>query len=107
MPRKAPPAAPPAHSVGNMPMLNGAPIYVKVVIWMLMWFGLPVTMVAAFFFVFIGYLPSPLTEVAESMRMHRREMQDVLLWIRAVDRVQRQICRNTSTDPADRAACNL
>lgn len=103
MPRKNAPAAP---AVGNMPVLDGAPVYVKIVIWILMWFGLPVAMVVAFFFVFIGYLPSPLTEVAESMRAHRREMQDVLTYVRAMDRVQRQICRNTSSDAADRVACN-
>ena len=102
MPRRPP--APPVLAMA--PPLESAPIYVKLVVWLLTWFGLPVVMVIGFFFVFIGYLPSPLTEVASSMKEHRREMQDILEYVRNSTRVQRQICRNTSTDPADRAACN-
>jgi hypothetical protein len=87
--------------------LDGAPLYVKLVIWLLMWFGLPVVLVIAFFFVFIGYLPSPLLETNESMREHRREMTELLKFVAGQDRVMRQICRNTSTDPADRVGCGL
>jgi len=86
--------------------LDGAPVYVKLVIWMLMWFGLPVVMVLAFFFVFIGYLPSPVTETASNMRDHRRETGDILKYMETSTKLSRQICRNTSPDPADRVACN-
>lgn len=86
--------------------LDGAPVYVKLVIWMLMWFGLPVVMVTAFFFVFIGYLPSPVTETAANMRDHRRETGEILRYMETSARIARQICRNTSPDPADRVACN-
>lgn len=86
--------------------LDGAPLYVKLVLWLLMWFGVPTAMLIGFFFIYIGYLPSPLSETNMSMREHRREMSDLLKYVAGQDRVMRQICRNTSTDPADRVSCS-
>lgn len=98
--KQQPPAAMP-----GVP-LDGAPVYVKIVVWLLMWFGLPMMMVIAFFFVFIGYLPSPVTETASNMRDHRRETGEILKYMETNAKIARQICRNTSPDPADRVACN-
>ena len=89
-----------------MSSLEGAPPYVKLVVWLLMSLGLPSAMVIAFFFVFIGYLPSPLTEVQSSMREHRAEMRGVIAYVETTQRLLRQICRNTSHEAEDRAWCN-
>jgi hypothetical protein len=53
-----------------------------------------------------GYLPSPLTTLAQDMSNHKDEMRKVLQFVETSTRVQRQVCRNTSTNPAERVECD-
>lgn len=94
-------------SPGSMPVLNGAPWYVKLVIWLLVWFGFPVAMCVVFLMLIIGYIPSPITELSNDMRAHRGEMRDVLKYVETSARLQRQMCRNTSTNAVERGQCDL
>lgn len=82
-----------------------APWYVKLVVWGLIWFGLPTLGCVAFFLMFIGVIPSPLVDLRNDMRMHREEMLLVKAFMAANTRLAQQICRNTSRDPAERAQC--
>ncbi|HJR01822.1 MAG TPA: hypothetical protein VKA83_09335 [Methylomirabilota bacterium] len=101
-----------AHDAGSngvalgMPALNGAPWYAKLVIWTLASFGFPVAICVAFFMIFIGQLPSPLTTTAAEIKAHREETHGLLEFVKTNTRLQRQICRNTSRDPAERVFCD-
>jgi hypothetical protein len=92
-------------------MLNGAPWYVKIVLYVLSYFGFPVVLVLIFLMVFAGYIPSPLTEVHKMVTDHstdyRRDIREVLDYVKASTKVQRQMCRNTASSVAERAACDL
>lgn len=108
MPRKKP-AAKPAFdpAAASLPALDGAPWYVKLVIWLLVWFGFPVFMCVIFLMLIVGYIPSPLTSLQKDMTDHMREMKRVMEYVDASTRISRQICRNTSTNPAERVQCDL
>ena len=93
-------------AVSSMPVLNGAPWSVKVVIWFLVWFGFPVVMTMLLFMVIIGYIPSPMLTTEQSMKEHREEMKLILDYIKIAARVQRQICRNTATSRYESERCN-
>ena len=90
----------------NMPVLNGAPWYVKLVIWLLVWFGFPVAMCLVLFAVMLGQIPSPITTTAAEMTAHRSETNELLTLAKSSTRLQRQICRNTSSNMAERVACD-
>ena len=107
MPRKRSQAVAENGTNASMPVLNGAPWYVKLVIWLLVWFGFPVFMCVVMLMLIVGYIPSPLTTIQTDMRDHKIEMQKVLAYIALSTRVQRQVCRNTSTNPAERVQCDL
>lgn len=89
-----------------MPALNGAPWYVRLVIWLLVWFGFPVAMCVVLFMVVVGQIPSPITHTAAEMKAHREEMHGLLQFVATNTRLQRQICRNTARDPAERVFCD-
>ena len=91
---------------GGVPALADAPWYVKFVIYILMWFGFPVAISVILLFVFIGYIPSPLTTLDKRMEGHVKDMERALILIEANQRVQRQICRNTSSNAAERVECD-
>jgi len=91
---------------GGMPALAEAPWYVKLVIWLLVWFGFPVAISVVLLFVVIGYIPSPLTTLDKSMSLHIVDMQKALALVESNQRIQRQICRNTSTNAVERSECD-
>lgn len=91
---------------GMMPQMDAAPWYVKLGIWLLMWFGFPTLMCIVFLGLIVGYIPSPVTEVKAAMVKHQEEMKSVLDYVNTNTRVVRQICRNTSSNPAERVECD-
>jgi hypothetical protein len=88
------------------PALDSAPWYIKLAVWLLMWFGFPTLMCIVFLGLIVGYIPSPLTAVQNKMERHEREMEKVLTYVDTNTRVVRQICRNTSSNPAERVECD-
>ncbi len=88
-----------------MPPLDGAPWYVKLGIWLLVWFGFPVFMCIFFLMLIVGYIPSPVTATQALMTEHAKDMQRVLSYVDVSTRISRQICRNTSSNPAERLEC--
>ncbi len=105
MPR-LPPAAPRTDHGFSMPVLNGAPWYVKVVIWLLVWFGFPVAMVIVLFMVFLGQLPSPITDTNKRVQEIQKDMATLARYTEVTTRMMRQMCRNTSTHAAERVTCD-
>jgi hypothetical protein len=87
-------------------MLQGAPWYVKLVVYMLLWFGFPVAVSAFLLMVVIGYIPSPLTKLDKEMATHVEDMRLAIKLVEGSQRVQRQICRNTSTNAVERVECD-
>lgn len=106
MPRRPAPPPPQNGTVGMPAFLDTAPWYVKLVVWLLVWFGFPVAMTIALFMVVIGYIPSPLTSLDKEMTRHVEDMRKVLNAVEANERVYRQICRNTSTNAVERRECD-
>ena len=109
MPRRpAPPAPPPPQNgtVGMPAFLETAPWYVKLVVWLLVWFGFPVAVSAALFMLITGYIPSPLTSLDKQMAGHVDDMRRVLTAVETNERIYRQICRNTSTNAVERRECD-
>ena len=104
-PQPAPPVSVPADGPATIP-LQGAPWYVKLVIWLLVWFGFPVFMCVIFLMLLVGYIPSPLTRLSDDMRDHKEEMRKVLEFVATSTRVNRQMCRNTATNPVERSECD-
>lgn len=92
---------------GNVPDLAGAPWYIKLVVWMLAWFGVPLAGLVIALLMFTGAIPSPLTDVLTEVRNHRGIESTLLLYIEANGRVTRQICRNTAREAAERVACDF
>lgn len=90
----------------GMPALADAPWYVKLVIWLLVWFGFPVAVSMFLLMIVVGYIPSPITTLDKNMTAHLADMQKVMTVIESTQRVQRQICRNTSTNLAERVVCD-
>jgi len=89
-----------------MPPLDGAPWYVKLGIWLLVWFGFPVFMCVFFLMLIVGYIPSPMTETKALMADHIRDMQRVMAYVDTSTRISRQICRNTASNPVERGECD-
>lgn len=87
-------------------MLDGSPWYVKLVVYGLMWFGFPVIVTGFLLMVFTGFIPSPLTKLDKDMDGHMRDVRDLLKLAEVNQRVQRQICRNTSTNSVERTECD-
>lgn len=90
----------------GMPMLTGAPWYVKLVIWLLVWFGFPVMMSIVLLMVIVGYIPSPLLTLDKNMGKHMQDMDRAIALMETSTRIQRQMCRNTSSNPAERVECD-
>lgn len=91
----------PAPGIEGVP----APAYVKLAIWLLVNFGAPMVMLILFFFVFVGYFPSPVTETRQDVIMIKQAMTKLTEAVQGQTKVWNQICRNTSRDPADRMSC--
>lgn len=89
-----------------MSMLDNAPWYVKLVVYLLVWFGFPVAVSGFLLMVVIGYIPSPLTKLDKDMATHVEDMRAMVRLVESNQRVQRQICRNTSTNAAERVECD-
>lgn len=89
-----------------MSMLDSAPWYVKLVVYLLVWFGFPVAMSVFLLMALIGYIPSPLTKLDKEMTTHVEDLRAVIRLVESNARVQRQICRNTSTNAAERVECD-
>lgn len=115
MSKAKPPRAPePADLNGSgMGLIAAAPWYVKLVLWLLAWFGFPVGLSVFLLMLIVGYVPSPLTDLKAEMKEHRgemgdqkKDMQQIIQYTKVSERVWRQICRNTSPSVVERVECD-
>lgn len=91
---------------GPAPLPADVPWYVKAVLWSLQYIGLPTVFAVVFLGIFVGYIPSPITENRDETRALRKDVDHLLKYVEVSSRLHRQVCRNTAPDPAEKVECN-
>ena len=82
--------------------VNGVPMWVKII----MYIGYPAFITLVFLGIFVGYIPSPITEVKASVTDLTKELEGHSTLDGDRIRILRSICRNTANTEIAKLECD-